>query len=670
MASFLPIFTLCFFICTAHSILNPELTLLLTIKSSIDPQNKVLSSWTEDSEPCSGMFEGVACDENGQVANISLQGKGLSGQIPAAIGGLTRLTGLYLHFNELRGEIPKEIATLTMLSDLYLNVNNLSGTIPPQIGNMSDLQVLQLCYNKLSGSIPSQLGSLQKLSVLALQSNQLSGSIPASLGDFRMLTRLDLSSNRLIGTVPLRLAHAPMLEVLDVQNNNLSGFVPPVLRRLNDGFRYANNSGMCGSGFTAMETCTITTNKPEPTNLAKKNIPLSANVPSNCTNTSCSQSAKEKAPSFGVVIFGVVGVIVAVSIIPLFMFVSYRRRKQKNGSTLDSSDCRLSTDQVKEVCLRSASSLISLDYSNGWDPLARRQTENGWVSQESLDDFTLNLEDIEFATQHFSEVNVLGKSNFTAVYKGILRTGVVVAVKRISKSSCKADESEFLRGLKMLTLLRHENIVRLRGFCCSKGRGECFLVYDFVPNGNLLQYLDLKDGSTRVLPWSTRVSIIHGIAKGVKYLHGNKPVMVSRNLSADKVLLDQHFNPLLGDSGIHKLLAEDIIFSTMKSSAAMGYLAPEYITTGRFTEYSDVYAFGMMLFQIISGKRRVSLSTRQAAEASRYVDFIDANLKGKFSEDEASKLGKLALVCTHELPDHRPSMANVVRQLTELLNKP
>lgn len=112
----------------------------MAMKASLDPNNTFLSSWTGSTDPCSGSFEGVACNELGHVVNISLQGKGLPGKIPAAIGQLKSLSGLYLHFNALCGDIPKEISNLTELSDLYLNVNNLSGEIPPQIGNMSNLQ--------------------------------------------------------------------------------------------------------------------------------------------------------------------------------------------------------------------------------------------------------------------------------------------------------------------------------------------------------------------------------------------------------------------------------------------------------------------------------------------------------------------------------------------------
>lgn len=609
------------------------------------------------------------------MVNISLQGKGLAGKIPPEIGQLASLSGLYLHFNQLYGVVPKEIANLSELSELYLNENNLDGEIPPEIGTMPNLQVLQLCYNKLTGSVPTQLGSLKKLSVLALQYNQLTGAIPASLGDLTVLKRLDLSFNRLFGSIPTKLANPPMLEVLDVRNNTLSGNVPTALKRLNEGFLYSNNTGLCGVGFSTLKVCTasdnVNPNKPEPfgpgsDGLPKKDIPVSANFTSNCTHNGCSN--QWTMPRMAL-IFGAIGAIVALSITAILTFSWYRRRKQKIGSVFDTSDGRLSTDQVKEVySRRSASPLISVEYSNGWDPMAKGWNGSGF-SQEVLESYMLNLEDVESATQYFSEVNLLGKSSFSAIYKGLLRDGSVVAIKCIAKSSCKSDESQFLKGLKILTSLKHENLLRLRGFCCSKGRGECFLIYDFVSNGNLLQYLDVKASSGKVLEWTTRVSIIQGIAKGIGYLHGkkgNKLALVHQNISAEKVLIDQRYNPLLSDSGLHKLLADDIIFSTLKASAAMGYLAPEYTTTGRFTEKSDVYAFGMIVFQVLSGKRKVSQSTRQGAETCKFEDFIDSNLNGNISESEAAKLGKIATLCTHESPENRPTIETVIQELGEL----
>lgn len=151
------------------------------------------------------------------------------------------------------------------------------------------------------------------------------------------------------------------------------------------------------------------------------------------------------------------------------------------------------------------------------------------------------------------------------------------------------------------------------------------------------------------------------------YLHAykaNKPIIVHQNISADKVLIDQRYNPLLADSGLYKLLTNDIVFSALKASAAKGYLAPEYATTGRFAETSDVYAFGVLLFQILSGNHKIITSSmRLAAESLRFKELIDPNLHGRFFEYEAAKLAKMALLCTHDSPFERPSMEAIVNEL-------
>ncbi|KAL1319193.1 hypothetical protein HN51_071495 [Arachis hypogaea] len=658
--------------CVCGNVEDDELKSLLDLKAALDPDNTYLSSWTMNGNPCGGgSFEGVACNDQGQVANISLQGKGLSGKLSSSIAGLKHLTGLYLHYNSLSGDIPKEIANLTQLSDLYLNVNHLSGEIPSEIGKMENLQVLQLCYNQLTGSIPTQLGDLKKLSVLALQSNQLTGAIPASLGDLGMLMRLDLSSNQLFGSIPSRLADVTSLQVLDVHNNTLSGNVPPALKRLEYGFVYESNAGLCGVGFSSLRACNdsdhVNPNRPEPygagVNGLSRDIPETANVKLPCNGTRCQSSSKSKHTSVTV---GIVLVMIAVSAIGLLTFTLYRRRKQKLGNAFDISESRLSTDQTKGIYRKNGSPLVSLEYANGWDPLADSRNFNG-DSQDMFQSFRFNLEEVESATQYFSDMNLLGKSNFSATYKGVLRDGSVVAVKSISKTSCKSDEAEFLKGLNTLTSLRNENLVRLRGFCCSRGRGECFLVYDFVPNGNLTRYLDVKEGNGEILEWSTRVSIVKGIAKGIAYLHAykaNKPALVHQNISAEKVLVDQRYNPLLSDSGLYKLLTNDIVFSALKASAAKGYLAPEYTTTGKFTEKSDVYAFGVLLFQILTGKQKITCSLRLAVESFKFEEFIDPNLHGRFFEYEAAKLAKMALLCSHESPFERPTMEAIVQELS------
>ncbi|KAG9152303.1 hypothetical protein Leryth_025634 [Lithospermum erythrorhizon] len=608
---FLHLLIISFSFLLASSENDSELKALMDLKESLDPKNRYLGSWTSWEDPCGGTFEGIVCNEKGQVANISLQGKGLSGKLSPGIGELKHLTGLFLHYNSLYGEIPKEISSLTELTDLYLNVNNLSGEIPQEIGHIRSLQVVQLCYNKISGSIPTVFGDLKKLTVLALQSNQLTGAIPASLGDLGSLRRLDLSFNRLFGSIPSKLAEAPSLEVLNVRNNMLSGNVPLALKKMMGGFHYDNNLGLCGVGFTSLRVCSDFDhpylNRPEPygeaaAGFSTKNIPETANLRLNCSGTHCSHPSKASQAS---VFVGVVIISVIVSAIGFLTFSHYRRVRQKIDSKIESTDHRPSLDQTNDVCKENGSPLISLEYSTGWDPSAEGRRFTG-VCQEVLQTFRFNLEEIESATQSFTEKNLLGRSNFSATYKGILR------------------------------------------------------------DGSYVSYLDVGECSTRVLEWSTRIKIINGIAKGIKYLHEskvNKPALIHQNLSAKNVLFDQWYKPLLSDSGLHKLLTNDTVFSTLKTTAAKGYLAPEYTTTGRFTDKSDIYAFGVLVFQIISGKATFSSSVRVSTESCKIHDLFDSKLRGKFSESEFEKVAKIALNCTHHSPDERPSMETVVEEL-------
>ncbi|XP_021736023.1 probable LRR receptor-like serine/threonine-protein kinase At1g34110 [Chenopodium quinoa] len=654
-----------------------ELTALMDIKSSLDPDNKILKTWLNDGDPCTGSFVGVACNDHRKIANISLQGRGLTGKLSPAIGELKSLSGLYLHYNSISGEIPAEVGELTELTDLYLNVNNFTGIIPPEISHMTNLQVLDLCCNRLTGNIPAQLDSLSKLGSLSLQYNQLDGSIPPSLGSLHVLKRLDLSYNFLSGPIPATIANIQQLHILDVRNNSLSGAIPASLKRLDTGFLYGNNTKLCGAGFLSLRACTaldnsnVDFNSPRPFDLIFKNHttpkhdePKNASFQTKCSSTNCSKSTK--FPQI-VIVVGVITASVTIAVAGFLTFFRYRRQKQKIGTMVEASESRFSTDHAIDLQSKSASPLVSLAYSTGWDPLADG-LNSGDLSQEALQSFRFNLEEVESATQYFSEANMLGRGNFSTVYKGVLRDGSVVAVKSISVNSCQSEEAEFVKGLNLLVSLRHENLVSLRGFCCSRGRGECFFIYDFAPKGNLLKYLDVNEGSDLVLEWSIRVNIINGIAKGLCYLHeknDNKPSVVHQNMSAEKIVIDNQYNPLILDSGLRKILADDTIFSALKVSAAMGYLAPEYITTGRFTEKSDVYAFGVLVLHILSGKQQLTNAMRSAAESSKLEDFVDQNLNGKFSVTEASKLVRLALNCTHELPDERPYMEAVIQELNK-----
>ncbi|KAF2313138.1 hypothetical protein GH714_009449 [Hevea brasiliensis] len=359
------------------------------------------------------------------------------------------------------------------------------------------------------------------------------------MGSLKWLTVLALQYNRLTDQIPASLGNLGMLRRLDLGFNRLFGPIPP---------RVAN--------------------APQLQVLDVRNNSLSGMVPS--------------------------GVITAtvMLIVGIFDHFLSSPEKTKDWKYIRVFVGRLSIDQAKEFHRGGCSPLVSLEYSNGWDPLGVCRNGIG-IFADSLKDFRFNLEEIESATRCFSEVNLLGKSSFFSVYQGILRDGSVVAVRSINITSWAR-----VNVFSSMILLQRETC----------------------------QYLDIEDGSNRVLDWSTRASIINGIANGIEYLHSseaNKPAIIHRRISVEKVLLDQHFNPMIADSGLPKLLADDIVFSAIKISAAMGYLAPEY------------------------------------------EDFIDSNLKGNFSESEAAKLAKIALACTQELPEHRPTMEAVIQELNK-----
>ncbi|CAH2078230.1 unnamed protein product [Thlaspi arvense] len=660
---------------------NAELKALMDLKTSLDPENKLLRSWTINGDPCDGSFEGIACNQHLKVANISLQGKRLTGKLSPAVAQLKCLSGLYLHYNSLSGEIPQEITNLTELSDLYLNVNNFSGEIPAEISSMVGLQVMDLCCNSLTGKIPETIGSLKKLNVLSLQHNKLTGEIPWSLGDLSMLSRLDLSFNNLLGTIPKTLANIPKLDTLDLRNNTLSGFVPTGLKKLNERFQFENNTGLCGIDFPSLRACSAFDDAniqqlkqpPGETDTDKStlhnNISESVYLQSHCNQTHCKKSSS-RLPQVAL-ISSVITVTITLFGASLLTFFRYRRRKQKISNTAEFSEGRLSTDQQKDF---RASPLVSLAYTKEWDPLGDSRNGAEFSSQEPHlfvvnSSFRFNLEEVESATQCFSEANLLSRNSFTSVFKGILRDGSPVAIRSINISSCKNEEVEFMNGLKLLSSLSHENLVKLRGFCCSRGRGECFLIYDFASKGKLSNFLDLQEQETsKVLDWSARVSIIKGIAKGIAYLHGNdqqkKSTIVHRNISVEKILLDEQFNPLIADSGLHNLLADDMVFSALKTSAAMGYLAPEYVTTGRFTEKTDVFAFGVIILQILSGKLMLTSSVRIAAENGEHCGFIDEYLHDEFDKREAIAMARIGISCTQEIPNDRPNIETLLLEIS------
>uniref|UniRef100_A0A803N944 Uncharacterized protein n=1 Tax=Chenopodium quinoa TaxID=63459 RepID=A0A803N944_CHEQI len=297
---------------------------------------------------------------------------------------------------------------------------------------------------------------------------------------------------------------------------------------------------------------------------------------------------------------------------------------------------------------------------------------------ESMENLQIDFETIKSATYNFSDSNKLGQGGFGIVYMGTLADGQAVAIKRLSNASGQGIR-EFKTEACLAAKLQHKNLVKLFGFCLE--RDEMLLVYEFVPNKSLDRYLfDAKRGA--LLKWETRYKIIVGIARGLLYLHEDScPKIIHRDLKPSNILLDGEMNPKIADFGMAKLFGGDLTQGncTSRIGGTFGYMAPEYTRTGHFSSKSDIFSYGVILLEIISGNRCLDINNAQGENLLSYawrlwnegahLNLVDSALgKNDFSKDEVERCIQVGLLCTQEDPDKRPNMASVLIMLNTQLN--
>ncbi|KAK7314568.1 hypothetical protein VNO77_33094 [Canavalia gladiata] len=282
-------------------------------------------------------------------------------------------------------------------------------------------------------------------------------------------------------------------------------------------------------------------------------------------------------------------------------------------------------------------------------------------------DLIFDLHTLQLATNFFSHLNQLGHGGFGPVFKGLMPNGQEVAVKKLSLES-RQGIKEFTNEVRLLLKIQHKNLVILLG-CCAEGP-EKMLVYEYLPNKSLDHFLFDKRRATS-LDWATRFRIVTGVARGLLYLHEEAPErIIHRDIKASNILLDEKLNPKISDFGLARLFpGEDTHVQTFRISGTHGYMAPEYALRGYLSVKTDVFSYGVLVLEIVSGRKNhdVQLGTEKADllsyawtlyQGGNIMDLIDPTL-GKYNGDEAAMCIQLGLLCCQASRSERPDMNTV-----------
>ncbi|XP_022891226.1 protein NSP-INTERACTING KINASE 2-like isoform X2 [Olea europaea var. sylvestris] len=485
----------------------------------------------------------------------------------------------------------------------------------------------------LSGKISPSIGNLTHLQSILLQDNNITGPIPVEMGRLPKLQTIDLSDNLLTGPIPSSLSQIKSLQYLRLNNNSLTGTIPPlgnmtqlsfvdlsynnlsgpVPRIVSKTFNVLGNPMICASGKE--QDCNGSAPLPPPFSMNNFQNPQ----PSRTSNSR--KIALAFGSSLGCICLLILG----------FGFLLWWRNKHNQQIFFDEQ-------HHEEVC-----------------PGNLRR---------------FKFRELQSATNNFSSKNILGKGGFGIVYKGCLEDGTVVAVKRLKDGNAIGGDIQFQTEVEMISLAVHRNLLRLYGFCMTPS--ERLLVYPFMSNGSVASRLKAKPS----LDWGTRKRIALGAARGLLYLHEQcDPKIIHRDVKAANILLDDYCEAVVGDFGLAKLLDHHDSHITTAVRGTVGHIAPEYLSTGQSSEKTDVFGFGILLLELITGQRALEFGkaanqkgvmldwVKKIHQEKKLDMLVDKDLRNDYDRIELEETLQVSMLCTQYLPSYRPKMSEVVHML-------
>lgn len=671
------------------------------------------------------------------LETLNLSSNSINGSIPGSLFTLPELRQLDLSGNLISGEIPDLLGGLRSLEVLNLSENALAGNIPRSLSGLENLTAVNLRGNYFSGNIP---GELNHVRVLDLSSNLLNGSLPVDIAGVSV-EYLNISYNRISGDIPPDFAQSmPENATLDFSYNNFTGEIPDSNVFLNqEKSSFVGNSDLCGppSGnpcpIPSSPTSPPATSDDQPISPpAFAAIPRSffspKGAPAGPADKNPPKPNNNSLRPYTIAAI-VVGDLAGIAVLGVIFFYVYRRKtggtKSKKPTTPARTELPLSTSSssssetkgiAKWSCLRKGKSdddeeqeISGDDNDEDDDDEAEKQSQQQQQQQQQQGQLvTVDGErELELETLLKASAYILGSSGATIMYKAVLEDGAVLAVRRVGDCSGAEKFRDFEGHVRAIAKLTHPNLVRVRGFYWSSD--EKLVIYEYVPNGSLANARHRKatGSSPRHIPWEVRLKIAKGIARGLNYIHEKKHV--HGNLKPSNVLLGLDMEPKIGDFGLERLTMGKSAFipggstrhfgskrstasrdsfqdhslgaTPSPSASSIGcvspYYPPESLRSLKPSPKWDVYSFGVILLELLTGKVVVSdelgppvlaglaVGLEDKTRVLRMADpAIRTDLEGK--EEALFACLKLGYNCVSHVAQKRPSMKEALQVLEKI----